>query len=216
MKYFVLLTLFIEMFSFGCTQKTESKVSINDSIVNIESNSSSGDVDEIRNLIRLALCWADSQKSMDLLPAVTDNNDSIYIGFDFNIHKLNLEKLKETDLFADEFIDNYNQVIITLDKKLKNKEYDDWLAGELQPFNFSNDINPWCYCQELPYDKPNPWSLVEISIINLDKFKGELTWTWGKTEWRDIQYDFNVTKEDGKWKISYMKGFDYEESIEQL
>jgi hypothetical protein len=204
------------MFSFGCTQKTESKVSINDSIVNIESNSSSGDVDEIRNLIRLALCWADSQKSMDLLPAVTDNNDSIYIGFDFNIHKLNLEKLKETDLFADEFIDNYNQVIITLDKKLKNKEYDDWLAGELQPFNFSNDINPWCYCQELPYDKPNPWSLVEISIINLDKFKGELTWTWGKTEWRDIQYDFNVTKEDGKWKISYMKGFDYEESIEQL
>jgi hypothetical protein len=210
------ILIVIGLIFFGCNQKNESKASIDNRVEDTKSMGFSNDKDEIQNLIRQALMWADSDKTVDLLPAISDSIDSVFVGFDLNKHKLNLKKLEETNLFSDEFIDNYNQIILTLDKKLKNKEYNDWMVGELQPFNFSNDINPWCYCQELPYDNPNPWSLVEITILKLDNNRGELTWTWGKIEWRDIQYKFRVTKEDNKWKISYMKGFDYDESIEQV
>jgi hypothetical protein len=39
-------------------------------------------------------------------------------------------------------------------------------------------------------------------------------WTWGSLpkdvspDWRTVTYKFNVTKENGKWKISYLQGFD--------
>ncbi len=213
MRHIKTLTLIIWLISFGCNQNNESKVVIdtkNDSSKLIDN---SVDKMEIQNLIRQVLNWADSKNSIDLLPAISDSSDSIYIGFDLNKLEFNLDKLKETNLFSKEFIDNYNQIILTLDKNIKDKVYYDWLVGEMQTFGFTNDVNPWCYCQELPYDHPNPWDLVEVTVIKLDKEKGELTWTWGKTNWPDMKYNFRVIKEDGKWKISYMKGFDYNESI---
>ena len=56
--------------------------------------------------------------------------------------------------------------------------------------------------------------LVEIHIIELNNKSGKLYWTWGSLpkdispDWRTITYKFNVIKEDGKWKISYLQGFD--------
>jgi hypothetical protein len=216
MKYLSLTAIIFWLIIIGCSQKGGSKASFNNKIEDIKSIENSNDKDEIQNLIRQALTWANAEKSFDLLPAISDNNDSIYIGFDLKKLKVNLDTLKATNFFSNEFINNFYQIILTLDKKLKNHEYYVWLVGELPPFNFSNDVNPWCYCQEIPYDDPNPWGLVEINVLKLDTNKGELTWTWGKTDWPDILYRFNVTKEEGKWKISYMKGFDYNESIKQI
>jgi hypothetical protein len=131
---------------------------------------------------------------------------------------LNLEKLNETNLFAKEFIENYNQIIQTLDRKIKSNEFDKWNIYELPTFIFANDVNPWCLCQDVPYDNPNPWDLVEVEIINLNSEKGELNWKWGKTEriaapgWKEFTYRFKVTKENGKWKIAYLQGFDFKES----
>ena len=39
-------------------------------------------------------------------------------------------------------------------------------------------------------------------------------WTWGSLpkevspDWRAVKYKFNVTKEGGKWKVSFLQGFD--------
>lgn len=213
MRYLKLQILIFGLIFFGCNQRNESKTVTDSTTDNSQLIDNSEDKTEIQNLIRQVLNWADTKNSIDLLPAISDSTDSIYIGFDMNKLKLNLDKLKETNLFSKEFIDNYNRTILTLDKNIKDKVYYDWLVGEMQTFGFSNNFNPWCYCQEIPYDDPNPWDLVEVTIIKLDKEKGELTWTWGKTDWRDIEYNFRVVKEDGKWKISYMKGFDYDENI---
>lgn len=129
-----------------------------------------------------------------------------------------LDKLRETNFFATEFIENYNQIILTLDRKLREDKFEKWLVGDLPTFKFANDINPWCLCQDIPYDKPNPWDLVEVKVINLNRGKGELVWKWGKTElneapgWKEFTYRFIVTKENGKWKIAYLQGFDLKES----
>src|SRR5690606_13987919 len=136
--------------------------------------------EQIQNLIRQVLNWADTKNSIDLLPTIADSKDSVYIGFDLDKHKQNLDKLRQTNFFATEFIENYNQIILTLDKGLRNGKYDQWLVGDLPTFIFANDVDPWCLCQDVPYDRPNPYDFIEINIINSDK--GEVDWKWGKLE----------------------------------
>lgn len=170
------------------------------------------DKNEIQALIRQMLIWADSKSSIDLLPILS--KDSICIGFNFDKLNQNLEELRKTGFFAEEFIDNYDQIIQTLDKKIKNKEFEKWNVYELPSFNFDNDVSPWCSCQD-----NYPWGDVEVEVINLSKDKGELKWNWGKLDstvdpsWKQFSYKFEVAKVNDKWKISYLEGFDYKESI---
>ena len=121
--------------------------------------------------------------------------------------KTNLEKLRETGFFATEFIENYNQILITLDRKLRNKEFEfeSWFVGDLPIFKFANGSNPWCFCQGYSESQLNG-----IEIIKLNDKSGELKCKWTEgSSW--IDFKFNVVKEDNKWKISYMQGFDFEE-----
>ena len=177
------------------------------------------DKKQIRNLIRQMLNWSESKKSINLLPVLTDNKDTSCIGFDFDKHKLNLKKLKATNLFAEEFIKNYDQIIITLDKKIKNKEFNKWYTNELPTFAFANDVDPWCLCQDVPYDKPNPWDFIEIDVLNINK--GELDWRWGNLplnsdpSWHQFTYKLRVVKENNKWEIAYLEGFDFKKSTQK-
>jgi hypothetical protein len=167
------------------------------------------DKEEIQKLVRQVLNWSESKESIDLLPVLTNSQDSIYIGFDMDKLKENLNKLKGTGFFSSEFIENYKQVILTLDGKLRNKEYIEWLVGDLPPFKFANDINPWCLCQGF-----SPEQCDDVEIIKIDSKSGELIWNWKKgTDW--MNFKFKVVKEDNKWKISYMQGFDYKESTKK-
>jgi len=180
---------------------------------------SNDDKEQITILIWKMLNWSESKNSIDLLPALTDMKDSSCIGFDFTKHKANLRKLSATGFFAREFIDNYNQIIRTLDRKIRNKEFDKWYTYELPPFAFANDVNSWTLCQDVPYDKPDPLAHVTVDVIRFEKDKGELNWRWGMlplkntdASWRQFTYKFRVVKEDNKWKIAYLQGFDFEKS----
>lgn len=222
MKYLRLLTLIFVLSFFGCKQSNQTTAAATENQTkNLKATEESKDKEEIQNLIRRTLNWSNSKKSVDLLPVVTDSSDSIYIGFDLNKHRANLIKLRETNFFTADFIKNYNQIILTLDRKLRNKEIDEWRVGDLPTFAFANDVNPWSLCQDVPYDEPNPWDLVEVKIISLSSKNGELYWKWGKPElndaadWKEFSYRFKVAKENGRWKIDYLQGFDFKESIRE-
>jgi len=214
MKYINLTTLILGLILFGYNQ-TDTKTTW---VTREKVSASSKDKEQIQNLIRQVLNWADTNNSIDFLPTITDSKNSFYIGFDLGKHKQNLVKLRQADLFSTEFIDNYNQIILTLDKGLRNGKYEEWLVGDLPPFTFVSDVNPWCLCQDVPDDTVNPWDFVEIRTIYLDKDKGEASWDWGKLEfnthpsWKDFSYNFKVVKENHKWKIAYLQGFDFKES----
>ena len=171
MKLIKLPTLIFVLLLFGCNQIVNKDTSATEK----KASSSTDDKEQIQNLIRQVLNWANSKNSIDLLPVLVDSKDSIYIGFDLDKHKQNLDKLRQTNFFATEFIDNYNQIILTLDKGIRNGKYKQWSVGDLPTFIFANDVDPWSICQDVPYDKPNPWNFVEISIISLDNSKGEIT-----------------------------------------
>ena len=220
MKYLrlVVAALAVVLFSSNNnSERKESPVKVNRT-KRLKSPKLSNDELEIQNLIRKLLNWKEAKNSFDLLPVLTDSNNKTYIGFDLEKLRANLKILKATNFFSDRFIDNYKQIILTLDKKMRNNEFEKWSVGELPTFSFANDVDPWCLCQDVPYDKPNPWDLVEVKVINLNGKKGELYWNWGKPElngspdWKDFAYKFNVEKENGTWKISYLQGFDFKDS----
>jgi hypothetical protein len=221
MKYLKLTTIIIALFMLGCAGNNKPKPPADSTKapkLPEASNAKNNDKKEIQSLIRNMLMIGESHW-IDLVPLLTDSKDSLHVGFDLKKLKTNLEELKTTNYFSAEFIDNYNKIILTLDKEMKDRKFSPWSTGELPPFNFANDVDPWCDCQDVPYDKPTPWYLVEVGVINLNNEKGELYWKWGKLgvdvsqDWRDFRYKFKVKKEDGKWKISYLQGFDFDDSI---
>ncbi|HWZ14935.1 MAG TPA: hypothetical protein VNW95_06820 [Mucilaginibacter sp.] len=173
------------------------------------------DKQQIQTLIRNLLIWAENHKGVpDLLPVVINRQDSMVTSFDLS--KLNGvdDSLKTTGFFSKEFINNYNEIIQVLAKKMKEKKIAPFSTGEIPPFGFDTEADPWCDCQDVPYDSPNAYSLVDVHIIELNNESGKMYWTWGSLpkavspDWRTVTYKFNVTKEDGKWKISYLQGFD--------
>lgn len=175
------------------------------------------DKEQIQTLIRKVLRWGDSLQ-VGVLPGVADNKKGVVSSLNLGQHKRDLAKLHASGLFAAGFIENYNRVISTLDKRLRNGKQQ-WLVGDQPDFGFYRGTNAWCGCQDVPYDKPNPRDFVEINVLNKGTNTAEATWHWGKLpvdsdpDWKDFSYKFSVVKENGKWKIAYLEGFD---SIEAL
>ncbi len=226
MRYLLLLILFSSSLLWGCnsnnkktaittakpyadtTVTTPAKLK-SDTVKQINDKHLK-DKEEIQTLIRRMFIWAESKNSIKVLPVLV--KDSICIGFDFGKLNENLEKMRKTDLFTNEFIDNYSKIIHTLDKKIKANKYEPWNTYELPTFNFANDVGPWCSCQDY-----FPWETVEVEIIKLDNDKGELNWNWGKfdaninSDWKKYAQPFSVVKVNNKWKIAYLRGFDYKE-----
>ncbi|MGF7079338.1 hypothetical protein [Mucilaginibacter sp. UYCu711] len=223
MKYLIFGIAIWSLALVSCHNEAKTRETRKDSIVKITTiattktivtSNPANDKQEIQTLIRKVL----NEHSIDLLPAIFNRQDSLCTGFDMGILKQNMEKLKASNLFSATFIENYKQIILTLDKKIKNKEFSPWHTGELPTFIFANDVDPWTLCQDVPYDEPNALDYVEVTPAKLNGDRGEWMWKWGNlpkgqnSGWRDFSYKFNVEKENGVWKVSYMQGFDFKES----
>ena len=171
--------------------------------------------DEIKVLIINILSWSDSKNTFIVAPPNVIENDTVFKSFDNAQLSKNLIILGKTGFFTKGFIDNYKNIINTLDRKLKNGDYGKWYGGELPPFRFDNDVNPWCNCQD-----SFPWEEVKTEVISLDDNEGELYWKFGSDagddpSWSEFRYKFKVAKESGKWKIDWMEAFDFETSIKK-
>ncbi len=205
MKSIGLITLIFGLTFLSCNQY-RLKIDKSEKPISGISYKVSKNREEIQRLIRQVLIWSGSKESIDLLPVVKDSKDSIFIGFDMDKLQANCDILKQTGFFAPEFIENYSRIIMTIDKKIRNREIETWLVGDLPTFNFVNDINPWCQCQGFSKE-----DFDNIEVIKMDSKSGELKWKWkAGSSWND--FIFRVIKENDHWKISYMEGFDYQNS----
>ncbi|HEY4198655.1 MAG TPA: hypothetical protein VGM63_24105, partial [Mucilaginibacter sp.] len=93
------------------------------------------DKQEIQKLVRNLLIWAEGRKGVpDLLPFVINRQDSTVTSFDLSKLKGVDDSLKTTGFFSKEFINNYNQIIQVLDRKMKDKEIAPFSTGEIPPF----------------------------------------------------------------------------------
>ena len=234
MRPIPLLTILLGLLLLGC-QKAENNTK---SVVKEKVALSSADKAQIQDLLRRALHWANSKNTIALLPVVPDNKDSIYLGVNLVQHNQTLVKLKATGFFSTGFINNYNQLVLAIDAGMRSGHYEPWLVGDGPTIVFVSGVDAWCSCQDVPYDHPNPWDNIEISITNQDKTNVEAVWRWGKLEcmvdpeelkadpsmlatdpvlkeWKAFSYKVRVTKETGQWKIAYLQGFDFKEGVRE-
>ncbi len=52
-------------------------------------------------------------------------------------------------------------------------------------------------------------SRMKLDKITSDTGTASFAWTWGE----GFNYDVKAVKEKGKWKISYLHGFDFDEFV---
>lgn len=207
MKKTALLIIIFGLALTACKQSANAKSELVNQEDSVVVTDNAVEKSEAQKLIREVLKWVDSDESIELLPVTSAKNDSIYTGFDKNKLQQNVAKLTNSGLFSKEFVENYNQIILTLDKKLRNNDYGSWYIGDLPPFEFASGVNPWCLCQD-----NMDWNLVEVEQLQ----ENEFYWKWGGLKadthpsWKDFKYKFKVTIEDSKYKISYLEGFDIE------
>lgn len=201
MKYILFTVLVSVLLLFGCSQSSTPK--------NEQAVDSSKELAEIEKLIRRVLQWSDSDNAIGLLPVLTDERDSFYVGFDLILHQKNLEKLHKSELFAAEFIENYNQIVLTLDKGIRSGRYEPWLVGELPPFSFANGWNPWCCAQDNCSSET-----FQIEPLNVNDDSAELIFKREKdSAW--INFIIRIKRENGILKIAYLQGFDYNQSVKE-
>ncbi|MFN4080703.1 MAG: hypothetical protein ACK4NS_07355 [Saprospiraceae bacterium] len=206
MKYFGLAIWISGLLLCACNQNDKKASSASEA----NATNATGDKEQIQNLIREMLVWSDAANSIDLLPVIADDQDSVYIGFDLQKHRENLAKLRQTNIFSAAFVDNYNQIIMVLDEGLKKGRYGTWLVDDLHPFAFSNGYSPWCNCQDI-----GDWRKVEVRVIRLTDSEGELEWFWGDHN-AGAGNRFRAVKENGKWKVAYLSGFDFNEATRKI
>jgi hypothetical protein len=199
------------VFAIGCNT-TEKKHSSENQSVDINQIDDS----EIDSLLISVLKWSDSPESFNLLPLVSDSIDSLFVGFDLEEHQKNIQKLQKTGFFAQEFIDNYNQIILKLDTNFRNGDYGQCSVNEIPNFVFAVDHNPWCKCQD-----NLDWNTIKTKTISRTPETAEMEWYWAKLapdvhqSWKDFRYRFKIVKEDGHWKIAYLSGFDFDIAIKK-
>ena len=127
-------------------------------------------------------------------------NDSIYEGFDMNMLTIRLNKLNETYLFSERFLNQYKYLILSLDKKLRSGEYK-WYIGDLE--EDGPDANLWCLCQDTPSDDYND---IVITILEQTETQVTIAYSWFEVD--NEGYQIKLSKENNSWKIDYLEGFD--------
>ncbi len=212
MNQFKSILFIFGLILFACNEtknqeKPEPEVTIPDLYTSLN------ELAEIEHLIRDVYTWYDN-KNLTSIGMISDLRDSMYVGYNLLELDLATKDLVESDFFTNEFIENYATIHLAVDKKLKKKEIE-WLVGDFP--NFGGDAEPWCNCQDAPFDLPNPWSKIEIETLYLADKKGDFYWKWGglkantAPDWYSFKYHFRVEKIGGKWKISYLEGLNLED-----
>jgi hypothetical protein len=208
MKLIWLWTLIFGLAIYSCKQTSPSEQKESTELtIPADSPLDSKDEEEIEKLIRQMRIWSDSNNySSSPIPMLTDDKDSLFVGIDHEHHKRKMQELKSSNIFSAEFIDNYNLIVDTLAQRFKDGYYEQWYVGEYPPFPFANGENPWCSCQGDFGDES-----YNLEIIKKDSERAELKYARDtSSSWRDIK--IRVVKENGKWKIAYLQGFDFKEA----
>lgn len=163
----------------------------------------SKDESQIRKLMIQVMKWHDKTEPFIGYEPIFDPGSGQATGMDLKVLQDGLNELKETEFFDASFIANYRTIVRSLHTKIQNKEIE-FVEGDLAPYA---EADPWCNCQDVPNDFS--WGQMHINFISLDKNMAEITWTWDDSEEsQSFSYGVKMRKMRGKWRITYMQGFD--------
>lgn len=163
------------------------------------------DESQIRKLMIQVMKWHDKYDPFIGYEPVYDPKSGQATGMDLRVLQDGLNDLKDTEFFDASFLASYRTIVRSLHTKIQNKEVE-FAEGDLAPYA---EADPWCNCQDVPGDFS--WGDMYINFKSLDKNLAEISWTWDDSEEsQSFSYGVKLKKMRGKWRITYMQGFDPE------
>jgi hypothetical protein len=127
--------------------------------------------------------------------------DSFQTGLNYDSFNKTLSALRQTNYFSTSFIDNYKKIADYINNKLTsaNPKY-------FNEINFySQDTDPWTGFQD---DFPDMWDKFTITEYKSAENSASLIWRVRTNDWTSEKYAVGFTKENGKWRVAYLEGFD--------
>lgn len=161
------------------------------------------DSTEIHQLMSAVLRWRQEQqnKAPDGFPYKLEHpGDSLFTGIDWDKFAKSQSALKSTQLFATEFLENMQAIADKIDSCISKSGPADRIYAMVSLFEPEGDH--WCDCFEYP---PGDQGKIQLGGLHTDGTNASFTWTWGGY---DNQHKARARKESGRWKISYLDGFD--------
>ena len=155
------------------------------------------DSTELKSLVVKLLKWHESDKKSDFEPLTGDSKDTVYTGINWQLHKTRMAELEKTNFFAKDFLDNYQNIALHVDKELKENKTK-YLVGDLPPYG--DETNEWCNCQDYP---GNIWKHLKIVNLKITDNSATFKWTWGD----NFFYSIKASKENNVWKIAELEKF---------
>jgi len=198
------LSLIILLGACGTNKTTDSKTSVKDSVkqttlvVNTVSTWADDSI-KLTKLTRDLYQWHQKPMKHDGFKALKSKpTDTLSNSIDLEENTEAIKELKATGFFADEFLDNYRNLAVRMDKELREGT-SLWPDGEVP--TFFSDADEWCNCQDNP---DNYWETLTLTDLKFDKDQATFKWTWGD----NFFYKVHTRKEGDNWKISYLEGWD--------
>lgn len=88
---------------------------------------------KIENLIRQVYTWHEDQNHAGYITLTKDSSDSYFVGLNLDDVEYNLDQMRKSNLFAEEFMENYNAIYQEINTKLQNNQLT-WIVGTQAPF----------------------------------------------------------------------------------
>jgi hypothetical protein len=132
-----------------------------------------------------------------------EKQDSIFTGIDWDKYQNNLQLFKQTDFFSTDFLKEHKAIAMTIDASIKKADISWRNINDGIPL-WETNANNWCSCQDYPEEY---WKVLTIDSLVINQDKADFIWTWDK----DLSHTYRVKakKENGKWKISELSGFNF-------
>ena len=156
---------------------------------------------QINTLVRQLYQWHHTQGRVTDFPLLDDEEK--YTGLNQPAFANRLQQLRDTNLFSTGFINNYAQIGQEIDRRLITGKMDYWV-GDMPPYG--NDADPWTNAQDIPSE--TYWQTLRIRNLIIQNNQGSLSWLWPQS-FGEQDYLIGVVKENNRWRINYMQGFDF-------
>ena len=205
MQFIKLLVPFLMVIQlFSCSGNSNVSQSKDDEVIVVSSeipSTDAADINEITLVLREMYKWYETSGNKTQDFPLTEN-DSLYTGIDAKSFTNRIEQLQRTNLFSSKFIADFTQIAEQIDRELKQGASLLYVGD--QPTYL--EANPWCSCQDNPDEY---WKSINIRDIKINNDEATLNWTWDiESDYYDFEYHVSLQKENGKWVISYLQGFD--------
>jgi hypothetical protein len=184
----------------NCNGKTKEKVIVKEITT---ANQTSNDSIELTKLIREVYEWHNTEFLEDFPYKYAEKQDSIFIGIDWVKYHENIQIFKQTNFFSDEFLKTHKNVAKTLDLSIKKADIA-WRNSNDGISLWDTNADNWCGSQDYT---EKYWKTLTIDSLTVNQEKADFVWNWDKKH--SHNYKVKAKKEDGKWKISSLNGFNH-------